>query len=111
MAEEEEVVPVDRITAVVVGVGMRDTTNRHNNSSSSNPHPGTTTNRAVLRMCRVRIRGTEGRPVVVVQEVVVVMRAMIGHGHRTPGPGGRRVQVAQEVEEATKDRTRRGEGE
>lgn len=105
--------PVDRITAVVVGVGMRDTTNRHNNSSSSNPHPGTTTNRAVLRMCRVHIRGTEARPVVVVQEVVVVMRAMIGHGHRTPGPGGRRVQVAQEVEveEATKDRTRLGEGE
>lgn len=103
---------MDRITAVVVGVGMRDTTNRHNNSSSSsNPHPGTTTNRAVLRMCRVRIRGTEARQAVVVQEVVVVMRAMIGHGHKTPGPGDRRVQVAQEVEEATKDRTRRGEGE
>lgn len=79
------VVQVDRIT-VAVGVPMQDIISHR--SSNRREHRRGITIMAVLRMFRVHTRDTGARAVV---EVVVVTRAMTGHGLTMPGPGDQRV--------------------
>lgn len=96
-------------TVVVAGVAMQAITSLPSNNSKC-PRPDIITvvaNMVVLRMCRVRSRGTGARRL----EDTVVMRAMTGHGLMTPGPEDRRVAVAEAEGSTERDRIRREEGE
>lgn len=110
MAREAVLVDHTEVVVVVAGVAMQVITSLPSNNNKC-PRPDIITvvaaNMVVLRMCRVRSRGTEARRL----GDTVVMRAMTGHGLMTPGPEDRRVAVAEAEGSMERDRIRREEGE
>ena len=88
-----------RIT--VAGVETLDTTNRLRCTSPQ--HRPDSSTMAVLHTFQVHIHGMVDRP------AVVATRAMTGLGQTTPGPGDRRVAVAEEAF-TERDHTLQGEG-